>query len=337
MRIERVDADEWDRALPGEGFEVFHTAAALETLERHSAGDLQLLVGYKGDRPVGMFPAFVARRGLGTTVMSPPPGKAVPRLGPLLMPASPKRRKREKLNQTFTEELKEELGADGGRTLFRTICPPSYPDPRPFTWDGMTVDTNFTYALDTEGEASDELLKSCSKSLRREIRNGRDLDVEVTVENDEAAARAVHEKTRARYEEQDRGYPLEWAYVRDLTAALADEDRRRTYVARTPDGEFLSGITALYSNDAAYFWQGGTKAIHDGVSINSLLHWHVIEDVIEDPPRDSVTQYDLMGANTERLCRYKAKFGADLVPYYVAESNGTGMALAKKAYQLVAR
>lgn len=337
MELQRVDLDEWERALPDGGFEVFHTPPALRALDDHATGDLELLVGYKGDRPVGMFPAVVARRGLGTTVLSPPPGMGVPRLGPLLMPASPKRRKREKLNRTFAEAVTTELGADGGRTLFRTICPPAYPDPRPFSWDGLSVETNFTYALDTAGRSSDELLKDCSKSLRREIRDGRDLDVTVSVETDADSARAVHEATRERYEEQDREYSLDWAYVRDLTTAMATEDRRRTYVARTPDGEFVSGITVLYSNDAAYFWQGGTKAIHDGVSVNSLLHWYVIEDVIEDPPRDSVSQYDLMGANTERLCRYKAKFGADLVPYYVAESNGTGMALAKKAYQLVAR
>jgi hypothetical protein len=44
-----------------------------------------------------------------------------------------------------------------------------------------------------------------------------------------------------------------------------------------------------------------------------------------------------MGANTERLCQYKSKFGADLVPYYVVESGGRTMDLAKKTYQALVR
>jgi len=44
-----------------------------------------------------------------------------------------------------------------------------------------------------------------------------------------------------------------------------------------------------------------------------------------------------MGANTERICRYKSKFGAELVPYYTLESEGRGMDAAKAAYRLVSR
>jgi len=336
MECKRIDLTEWDSALPETGFEVFHTAAALEVLDKHTTGDLELLAGFKGDRPVALLPAFVQRKGLGKAILSPPPSMGVPRLGPLLMPASPKRRKQEKLNREFTAEALDMLGASGSRTLFRSICGPTYADPRPFTWNGLDVETAFTYSLDTEGTSADALLKSFSKSLRREIRDARDLDIEVSVEGAAAAGR-IHEETSERYAEQDREYPLDREYVEDLAAALAEEDRCRVYAARTSDGEFLSGITALYSNDAAYFWQGGTRTIHEGVSINSLLHWHILQDVIDDPPLETVSSYDLMGANTERLCRYKSKFGADLVPYYVVESSGRGMDVAKKAYQLVGR
>lgn len=334
MECRQIDLDEWDRALPEIGFEVFHTPAALEVLDRHTPGERQLLAGYNGDRPVGLLPVFVQRRSLGKAVLSPPPSMGVPRLGPLVMPASPKRRKQEKVNREFTASALETLGVDGSRALLRTICPTTYADPRPFTWNGLDVETAFTYSLDTTGHSIESLRESFSKSLRREIRDAEELEVEVTVEGAETAGR-VHEETAARYAEQDREYPLDRPYVEDLARTLADDDRCRVYTARTPDGEFLSGITALYSNDAAYFWQGGNRTIHEGVSINSLLHWQILEDVIEDPPRETVTSYDLMGANTERLCRYKSKFGAELVPYYIVESSGRGMELAKKAYQLV--
>jgi hypothetical protein len=335
MEIEDVDTTEWNRALPDAGFEVFHTAEALDVIDSHTPGDLQLFVGYKGDRPVGLFPVLETKRAVGKTTMSPAPSMGVPRLGPLLLPASPKRRSQEKLNQTFTGEVLDRVGVDESRSLLRVICPSSYTDPRAFIWEGFDVETAFTYVLETRDRTPDDLLGSFSKSLRREIRDGKELDIEISVEGAESAE-TVHQATAERYREQGREYPVEREYVRDLVAALAETDRSRVYVARTPEGEFVTGITVLYSNDAAYFWQGGTRTIHDGVSVNSLLHWRIIEDIVDDPPRESVTQYDLMGANTQRLCQYKSKFGADLVPYYVVESSGASMKLAKRAYQAVA-
>lgn len=334
MEINEIDRDEWNGALPDTGFEVFHTPEALAVIDRHTAGDLRLFAGYKGERPVGLFPVVETQRAIGTAVLSPPPSMGVPRLGPLLMPASPKRRSREKLNRRFVSGVLDSVGVDDSRSLFRVICSPSYPDPRAFDWEGLNVETAFTYLLETDGKTLEEIRAAFSKSLRREIRDGRELDIKVTVESAESAG-AVHEATAARYREQGQTYPLDREYVEDLVGSLEETDRARVYVARETDGTFVSGITVLYSNDAAYFWQGGTRTERDGVSVNGLIHWRIIKDLFADPPRESVTGYDLMGANTERLCQYKSKFGADLVPYYSVESSGPLMMLAKTGYRAI--
>lgn len=335
MNVEEIDLDAWEAALPRSGFEVFHTPAALSVLGAHTTGTLRLFCGYNGDNPVGLFPLVEQTNALGTALVSPVPSMGFHRLGPLVMPASPKQRKREKLNRSFVSQVLERVGAADSRTLLRVICPLSYADPRPFDWEGFDVTTAFTYTLDTGDATLDDLLAEASSSLRRELRNARESDVSIAIEGS-AAARQIYEQTSERYAEQDQEFSLDWEFVQDLTTALADRDRCRVYVARTPTGEFLSGVTVLYSNDTAYFWQGGARATHEGAAVNSLLHWSILEDIIEDPPRETVTRYDLMGGNTERLSRYKSKFGADLVPYYVTESNGTQMALAKRAYRLLA-
>lgn len=335
MDLTRLSLDEWEDALPASGFEVFHTPAALDAIDSHTDADLRLYGGFKGDQPVGLFPAFVRERTVGRTVLSPPPGLAIPRLGPLVMPTSPKRRKQERVNGTFTEQVLDELDVDSALTLFRTACPTSYPDPRPYVWSDLALDTSFTYHLEVPPD-TDALLTSFSKSLRREIRDARDLDISVTASPLDDV-RTIYDETSARYAEQDRGFTLPWTYVRDLTSALATVDRCRTYVVRDPDGEYLSGIIALFSNDAAYYWLGGTRTDYEGTSVNSLLHWRLIQDIAAGEPRETVDTYDLMGANTERLCRYKSKFGASLVPYYTLESAGAGMNAAKTAYRLVSR
>jgi len=332
MRIERLPLTDWADALPARGFEPFHTAEALSVLDEYASGTLQLFAGYNGQNPVALLPLFVRRRAVGSVVTSPPPGFGVPRLGPILMPASPKRSKQERLNRRFAEAIVDELSLDATRTLFYMIGNTQYTDPRPYRWADFDVETAFTYSLDVEGQSADDLLSNCSKSLRREIRDVRELDVTVDQAGLEGTE-AIYEQTAERYDQQDEPFGLSWPYVRDLVEALGE--RARSYVVRDPDGEFLSGITVIYSNDAAYFWQGGARGEYDGTTVNSYLHWRIVEDLIDDPPIETVTKYDLMGANTDRLCRYKSKFGASLEPYYTIESAGPQMALAKRAYRKI--
>lgn len=342
MQLERLSRSEWADALPTGGIEPFHASAALEVLAEHVAGDLHLLGAFKGDRPVALLPLFEQEKTLGGSrtvgrlLVSPPPGMAVPRLGPVLMPASPKRSKREKLNREFAELVLEETDADGRSTLFRMTGNTDYSDPRPYVWNDFDVETLWTYRLDVGDRDPDALLKDASKSLRREIGDARDLEVTVEREGIDGA-RGIYEETRKRYAEQGKELSVSWPYVRDLVEAMLATDRARVYVARDAADRFLTGITVLYSDDAGYFWQGGAKHIHEGVAVNSLVHWTIVEDIAEDPPRETVDTYDLLGANTERLCRYKAKFGAELTPYFTVETSGVRMTAAKKAYELVAR
>ena len=334
MQIEHLDIDEWASALPDTGIELFHQPEALEILGEHVDGDLQLYGGFKGQQPIGLLPVVTNSKFVGTTVTSPPPSMNVPRLGPVVMPTSPKQRKRESVNQKFTEAVLDEIDVSGSLSLFRMICNSQYLDPRPYVWAEYDLTTQFTYRLALADRTAEETMSAFSSGLRREIRSARDLDVTVAVEGLDGA-REIYDDTRQRYEEQDRSFPIEWDFVRDLVVSLGE--RARPYVVRGPEGEFLGGITALYSPDAAYFWQGGTKSTYDGVSVNSLVHWQIIEDIIEDDALASVTGYDLMGANTERLCRYKSKFGAELVPYYVVESDSIGMDVAKATYSTLKR
>jgi hypothetical protein len=330
VEIAELDFSEWGRLLPNSGFEVFHTPEALAVLDEHATtGDLTLYGGFKGDQVVGLAPLFVEEKSVGARVVaSPPPSMHVPHLGPIVMPTSPKQSKCERVNRRFTEGVLEAVGVDA-RTLLFVLCSPEYEDPRPYHWADQSVDVSFTFRLDVGESSPDELLKSFSRSRRREIRDARDLDVGVEVGTVEDARR-IFEQTEARFSEQNEYFGLTWPFVRDLVTEL--DDRARVYVARGPDREFLSGIVSLYSNDTASFWLGGVRSTYDDVSMNTLLHWEILKDLAEDPALDSVTTYDMVGAGEERLSKYKAKFGPTLEPYYVVESGGVFMSLAKWTY-----
>lgn len=336
MELQRLTIEEWEDALPKTGFEVFHTPEMLSVLDDHTTADLRLYGGFKGQQTVALLPLFVRRTPsfAPDAVFSPPPGMGVPYLGPILMPASPKQKKQERLNRKFVDAVLDELEFTGSRTMLRTLAGPEYDDPRPFVWSDMDLVPRFTYRLDFEGQSMDDVLGQFSKSMRYEMRKGADLDVTVERGGIDAAKR-VHADVTERFEEQDADANLTWEYLRDVFTELGD--RSRVYVARDPDGEYLSSIFVLYSNDTVYYWQGGARASYDNISANSILHHRILTDAVEDPPFDSLSTYDLVGANTERLCNYKAQFGGDLVRYYLVESDDAVTKLAKQAYNLFDR
>ncbi|MFB6164777.1 MAG: GNAT family N-acetyltransferase [Haloarculaceae archaeon] len=333
MEIQRIGFDAWGDALPSSGFEVFHLPAALRVLDDHADGECRLYAARKGQHTIGLLPVFVAERPVGRTAFSPPPGFSIPRLGPLLMPNSPKRSKRERLNRELVSTVLSDVDADAATTLFRMTTPLSYADPRPLSWNDLSVQPQFTYVVDlSEHDDMESLLAGFSKSLRREMREIEDLDLTIADEGLDGA-RQIHREVVERLAEQGETPPASRSFAEDIFEALGD--RARAYVARDPDGRYLGGVVTLFSNDLAYYWLGGVRSSYENVSVNTLVHRRVMADILEDPELESVWGYDLVGANTERLCEYKAKFAGDLEPYYAAESSGVGMSAAKAAYQMV--
>lgn len=331
MEVRELTLSQWEDEIPSDGFEVFHRPQVLRVLDEHAPSELLLLGGYKGDELGALLPVFVRDLPFFRAILSPPPGFSVPRMGPLVLEASPKRRKQESANRSFAEAVVDALDVGHRRTTLGMVCSPEYEDPRPFLWEGYYVDPRFTHRVDLDDVDEDDVLMSFTSDLRSEIRKRDELDVAIELEGGDAAVR-VHHGLERRYAEQGTTFPTSPGFTRDLVAALGEH--ARVYVARGSDGEYLSGITVLYSNDEAHFWQGGTSANYDGVSVNSLLHWRIIEDVLSDPALDSVSRYDLGTVNDERLSRYKSKFNPTLVPYYEIKSD-RWMVLAKKAYQMV--
>lgn len=330
MKIKQLSLSQWDDILPAKGVEIFHRSDLLRVLQKHTPGELVLLGGFRGEQPVAMLPVFVRSPPFVRAIVSPPPGFSIPRMGPLLMELSPKRRKQETVNREFTEAIIETLRVDTPRTTLGIVCSPEYVDPRPYLWEGFHVTPRYTYRIGLEDRTEDDVLMSFSRDLRSEIRSRDELDVSVGVEGPDAALR-VHRDLERRYAEQGIEFPPSRAFTYDLVTSLDDA---RVYVARGPDEGYLSGITVLYSNDEAHFWQGGTGENYDGVSVNSLLHWRIIEDILTDPALESVTRYDLGTVNNERLSRYKSKFNPELVSYYELKSDWM-MVIAKKVHQLL--
>lgn len=320
------DVEQWDdlvsrspQATP------FHLYGFIETLADHSNSTLHPLVGYKGQEPVGVFPAFEIARGPVSTLFSPTPNMKIPYLGPALVDRGQiKQRKAEKDHSEFVEKSLEVFERECAPKSVHVRIPPSYEDVRPFIWEGFEPTAGYTYHVDlTVGE--EDLLAGFSSDARRNVRSMEDADCEVR-ESDADAIEPVITQLKDRHDEQNEHYRVTSEFVVDLYDRMP-AGAIRPYTCLV-DGEFTGGMIALELGDTVYRWQGGAKTDVD-VPVNDYLDWTIMREAIDR----GLTRYDMVGANNERLTRYKAKFNPEPAVHLTVYDRSPTMALAAEIYK----
>lgn len=288
----------------------FHQEGGLRLLEDHTGATLHPLIGYKGEQPIGVLPVFETQRGPFTVVMSPPTRAEVYYLGPVLANADQlKQRKYENRNRRFIEAALEWLDqhVSPDYSLIRTTD--RYTDNRPFKSKGYEITPYYTYVVDLSGDW-DDLIMEFSSDARSNIRNTDEAAYEIEVGTFEDAKEIIA-RVDDRHEEQGESYYITDQYVAWLFSRL-EEGQVKPYVCRTDDG-MAGGILTLELGDTIYRWQGGTK-VDAEIPVNDLLDGYVMRDAMDR----GLARYDLVGANTQRICDYKSKFAPDLRAYYGA-------------------
>ncbi|ELY87308.1 hypothetical protein C483_18493 [Natrialba hulunbeirensis JCM 10989] len=308
-----------------------HELEALSVQADHSGSTLHPLIGFKGQEPVGLFPVFELKKQFVTTVFSPPPHIRVPYLGPAFLNMGKlKQRKRERRRQRFMDGCLEWIQSELSPRYAHIRTSTGVEDARPFKWNEFDATPEYTYAVDLTRDRED-LLMSFSSDARSNITNAdEDEDnYEVTVGDSEEIA-LIHEQVKHRYESQDISFGVPLEFVQDLA------DRTATGAVRPytlcVDGEFVGGILALEYGDRTGRWMGGVRTDADvDVPTNDLLDWAIMEDGMER----GLETYDLVGADTRRINRYKAKFNPELETYYSLEYGSWGMKTVASLYDSV--
>jgi hypothetical protein len=285
---------------------VFHYEESLKVQADHAGAEVHALVGYKGQEPVGLFPVFEQRKGGMSMAFSPAPSLWVSYLGPaFLNHRKLKRRKRERRTKRFVQGCLDWIDRELGPKYTNVRTDPAYRDVRPFEWRDFEIDVRHTYSVDlTPGE--EDVLMSFSSDARNNIRTEGDYRV---YEGGPTEIEAIVSQVQDRHDEQDESYGVTPAFVTDLYERLP-EGAVRPYACEI-EGEIAGGMIALEFGDTVYRWQGGAKHDHD-LPVNDLVDWEIMTDAMDR----GVENYDLVGANEERLCGYKAKFAPELRSHY---------------------
>ena len=312
LDIEPVDGDTWNRIVErSDETNPLHRGEALSVLADHSDSNLTRLVGYNGQEPVGVFPVFETETGPFTIVSSPPRLLHTFQLGPATVGMDQmKHRRREKYAWEFVSECLSWVDATIEPDTMFVRSTPMFDDMRPFQWNEFEVSPYYTYVVDISAD-QETLLGQFSSDARSNIRNADESRYEVTVGGRDEVKR-IFRMLEARLGEANAPLRVDETFVTDLYDALPT-DVMRPYVCRV-DGEFATGMITLSSDSTMYRWKGGAPS-DTALDTTDLLDWHLMRDAAER----GAERYDMVGANIERLCDYKAKFGPEVEVYYTLE------------------
>lgn len=327
VEVEPVDParlEGWDGWLDAAGCSsVFHRAPFLRAMARHSGSRLAAMTARIGGEVVALYPAFLSGGGPLRVLESPPPRCAVPDLGPVLLgePASPYERETRwgAISRAFEAFIRAEFRPSG----VRVTLGPALADPRPLQWSGYRVEPRFTYEIDLAGGA-ERVFASFRSQVRTDARRAtRYPELEIVDGGPEHLAALVR-RVRERYAEQGRAWGPSEGYFAELLRELPPGTL--AVKAAMADGEMVSGLGLLAWGGTVRHWIGGTATSGRRIGVNELLHWRAVEQYAAA----GFTTYEMMGANTEHLCRHKSRYNPRLVPYYAAE-RATGAARASAA------
>ena len=311
---------------------LFHRWDYLKATEKHARYKLLSLAVYHQGKLICLLPLFCRNVCGFKVILSPPPRTCTPYLGPVMLPEF------YRLSQTMREEYAQKVAkglidaiASFSSHYISITCVPGVSDMRPFKWSQFQTDTQYTYEVDLDRpltEIWDNIQPRTRKYIRkyidriilRQVRTKKDMEIFFAAEEE-------------RYKSQGLIPPLISAsYLEDLSKAF-NESIRLYLIENEADGDLL-GIWGVILNKGRYItWIGGVKPRDDSPiqHANESAYWLTMKSAQEE----GCSIYEMVGANTPRLCLFKSKFNPRLVSYFrVHKSNALG-AIGETLYRLV--
>jgi len=316
------DAELWDRLVESSPHgTIFHTWKWLKIVEKHTNSRLYPLIGYKGTVPVGIFPIFFKKKGL-KMIFSPPPGSAIPHLGPTIMNYNAlKQSKRESIYKDFQRSVEDFISKLKPHYISVSLTP--FMDPRPFIWSGYRLNANFDYYLILTRE--EEVWKNFDLNLRQHIKRAEKKGIKIE-EGSKEDLEFIYDSLLRRYREQKRTVTVPKDYLMELYDAFYPENLK-VFIARY-EGKNVGGIVALIFKDKIVFWIGAAKPEMKKVSPNDLAQWEAIRWGCSHGLR----VYEEIGAGTERLVGFKNKYNPELSIRFTAVKSSLLSSIFEKIY-----
>jgi len=283
------------------------------------------LVAREGDTPILAVPFFVGRSGPLRIVVSPPPRLGVEYLGPVPSPQTLEQRKKGEGLFRAIESVLDWLRSALKPSVIYLRTVPELDDARGFQWAGFQVSPMYTYTVSISRD-SEQILESFDRSVRSDLRRTEN-KVDVRPGGVDLVEK-VHEFVSARYRTQGETFGPPLTYLADLFRSLGP-GAFLPIGAYTERGLEAAAIITFHHGRAAY-WQGAARTSHSRLPLTDHLIWGAIRLAKER----GYERFELVGANTPRLVKYKTKFAPDLEQFFEAkrstQAGRIGLSLYRK-------
>lgn len=300
MTIKHLDLKQWDEITSIEGEPLpFMTSNFLQNITIYSKSKMDLLGFYQGTQLIGYMPAFYVNIGPFKTFFSPPYNSAVPFLGYSNSKnyENQKQSKKEGMLKTIAVDIVEEINANKVQYTAINLDHQKI-DIRPFMWRNFDIKPIYDYVLSLE-RLEDDIWNGFKKEARKEIiaSEKKGLVVKRGTEVDQ-----FWDFEDSRYKEQNLKTPIfSKSYIQSLVSNFS-ENIHLYYVYDSNDCT-VGSVIIFTSGNNAYVWLGNTRSC-EGVYANELLIWEIIKRY----KSSGFERVIIIGANQERLCRFKLKF-----------------------------
>jgi lipid II:glycine glycyltransferase (peptidoglycan interpeptide bridge formation enzyme) len=305
---------------------LFHKTAWLEAAAEETKTELIRILGFWGENIFIALPIFV-KRSMGFKVaFSPPPKCLIPAMGLVISNDNVKQDGFEKKYFRAVDSIEKFIKSRLKVDYIRIVNSVELNDIRPFRWNNYRADPNYTYFINLNGDEKKKF-ENMKGQVRQHIRRAQKYSDLQIVSGDRRDYSDLIKLVRDRYSDQNLSLPVSDIYMKKIFDEYYNTNLFMIKAVQN-NKHLLTGIVLLKYKNKIQFWIGGIPPKEKFVGINEFLHWNVIKENLNT----NFKYYDLVGANTEHLCRYKSKFNPALRLYFTVEKGNLKGNLLKLFY-----
>lgn len=293
---------------------IFHTFEWMDLLgEEFGVKKIPLGI-FEDEDLIGVFPAFLQRKGPFKILVSPVHESATPYGGPLVQET--------KLYDVLQAFDTYSRCAD----YYDITFSPEY------TLNGE-IRNNFefndrnTYILNLDRPV-DVIWQKLNKKCRNAVRKAEKHDVSIIEGNSKKDLDDFWKMTDVTFQKWGTESPISIDYTKAVFDIFFPRNQFKLIFAEH-DGKHIGGAIFLCLADRIYYWQGASYPDYYHLAPNNLIQWYIICWAI----KNGFKTYDMLGANIPSIAKFKGSFGGDLVNYsYIDKSHSSLASAGRGAY-----
>jgi hypothetical protein len=315
--LETGEYEQWDHFVDESEFgTIFQKSIWLKPLAEFQHLSFSIAACFKGGKMIGGM-AFTWKKKFGLLPIIQIPLKT-PFFGPVFVSSNTKYRSR------IESQLHTVMVAFNDFILsryqhFPVSFPPAICDIRPYSWNGFETGVRYTYVSELNPDI--QLQEDFDSDIRRRIKKAGELEHEVSIDNSDkyiTHAWDLEQQSFRRHHFQQSGFSKQ--EFLSFIKTLSGEGSSMVF-SMIHDGAPIASVVTVHekTRGIAYYWQAGANKEYLSTGLNQLL----IQRVIEHYTSEGYKKFDLLGADTDTIARYKSTFNFPLVPMYsVSKSRG---------------